>query len=354
MNWTVRIQNLSPSARAKLPQIAASLGRLPGLNPVLVQRGLQTLPYDIAVQNSLAGQKLVAGLQQLGLSCTLIPPSPPAAPHRPRKSFPLIDEPTRGVRIELRDDSLPAPPKPNRWHSRQSLLWGGALVVLAVGLLMSFLWFSPTPPTSSPPPLSTAPPNQSLTEKEVARRTEMAAQKRLAKKRYQKTLEQMAHSEKLFQESQRTPDVRKSAALLSQALKLNPYNLSAWKLLAAKHRRMGDDSSAQQCEIAWQRHDRTQKTLEGIARYFGGKPQAKLSVAKVEFSIDNSALSAQEFHQKSQALYDTLQTQHAEKAFQVERPGTEPLSLEVLPGEEFPSLDSWESLERKGHKPQDL
>jgi hypothetical protein len=41
---------------------------------------------------------------------------------------------------------------------------------------------------------------------------------------------------------------------------------------------------------------------------------------------------------------------HPEKEFRIENQGKDTLKVQVLPGDSFPSFDSWEELERKGKK----
>jgi len=61
-------------------------------------------------------------------------------------------------------------------------------------------------------------------------------------------------------------------------------------------------------------------------------------------------LSAQDFHEKSADLYDTVHQLHPGKEFKVEnaRSNADTMRVKVTPGDTFPSMDSWEDLERKG------
>jgi DNA-binding SARP family transcriptional activator len=162
-------------------------------------------------------------------------------------------------------------------------------------------------------------------------------------------LQQMATSEKYLQQARETPDIRKSAEIMEVALKYNPYNWQAWRELAAMYRRMGNEERAKTCDFSYHRSEELQHTLEGIASYFK-KPEAKVTTAAVSYTVHEDSIAPKDFHQKSATLYDTVHNLHPDKEFSVENQGKDTLKVQVLPGDSFPSFDSWEQLEQKAKR----
>jgi|GEM_PF-3022951 len=365
MGWKVRITSITPAANARIDSIAALLSKLPGLSEEQAKKGLKTPPLDLPIVKTEAdAQKLAQGLLKMGLICKIqaaivpvanapapAPASTPAQPRAHRSIFDLEDEISKGVPIELRDIPLstlkPAHFRPNR---SQIILISILLVFIVFALVIRSCVFSPTTlkTDGNNALINQESPADSIKNiKNKARAQRSESLRRQDRQRHEQALQQMSKSEQLLREAEMTPDTHKSAEILSKALELNPFNLESWTQLAAKYRRMGDEKRAVECEIAYVRNDRYQKTLEGIAKYFGGTPKAHLTVARVSFTVSDDTLSSKSFHQKTEALYDTVHTLHPEKEFEVDKVGKDSLKLLVMPGDTFPNFDSWDELNRK-------
>jgi hypothetical protein len=354
MGWKVRISSVTPAALARVDALAQLLAKLPGITVEQAKHGLNAPPLDLPmVKTEADAQKLAQGLLKMGLICQVQAQAPPQlAPQRPRHSiFDLEEEISKGVPIELRETPI-SKEKVKKFRPKRSQ-W--IMIAVFLGLIASgFLLRNCDQGSTSTPSKSTNVQGKQLSAVDSARKAKnkaramrSASQRREERKQHQKALQQMGESDNLLREAARTPDNRKSAEILRKALELNPFNLESWTQLAAKYRRMGDEKRAVECEIAYLRNDKYQKTLEGIAKYFGGKPKAHLTVARVSFTVSDDTLSSVSFHQKSEALYDTVQTLHPEKEFAVENVGKDSLKLRVMPGENFPDFDSWDDLNRK-------
>lgn len=350
MGWKVRITALGPQARLQVPHLAELLSRLPGVSHTQAEIGLKSPPFELPELKSEAdAQKLVQGLARMGLACeiratTPTKPPPPPSPSHPKHSVFDMDEPERPrMPIELRPDPI-REKTPSRFAENRPtiILFTVLTILIAAGAYMALWLTERNRPQPARPQLSA---ESRATPKRVKKTVE---QKTKERGNYQKAIQQLALSEKYLQAAEATPDVKKSAGLLLQAVQHNPYNSKAWKNLATKYRRLGFEDRAKDCDSRYQYSEETQRKLEGIARYFGGKPKAKVNVAQVHYKVKNDTLSALQFHGQTETLYDTVHAEHPDKQFRIENEGANPRALEVNPGEDFPDFDSWEELEKKG------
>lgn len=351
MSWKVRITSLGPQALPKIPHLAELLARLPGVSKSQAEIGLKSPPYELPeLKTEADAQKLVQGLARLGMNCEIKgpPPTKPAASPTvspPKRSiFDIEQEERPRIPIELRPEIVRTEPQSLFVKNRPTIILFAALFVFIGAGAWTANWITERNKPQDPTPVSDS--------KEVPKKKakKNPAQKAKARTNYQKALQQLAISEKFLQDADKTPDVKKSAALLLQAVQHNPYNSKAWKSLAGKYRRMGFEDRAKDCDFRYQNSEETQRKLEGIARYFGGKPKARISVSKVHYSVQNDTLSARQFHGQTETLYDTVNTEHPEKQFVIENEGANPHTLEVNPGEDFPDFDSWDELDKKGKR----
>jgi len=389
MGWKVRINALLPAARQQMAQLAQLLAKLPGISAAQALQGLNKPPLDLpALKTEADAQKLMTGLSKMGLICEIIdqgstpvvaesePISKPetslpekiapapklnaqaqqpdasaakqptkaastAAP-RPKSHDSIfdLDEPTR-TPIELRAGGsqvkrkkifkLPKLQRP----SRRTLFIAGALLVTALIVGASFLVVQHF--------------QQATTDESSQSAKPVTAERKAERDHYEEALQQMATSEKYLKEAHETPDVRKAAEIMELAVKYNPYNWGAWRELAAMYRRMGNEERAKTCDFSYRRSEKLQRTLEGIASVFR-KPEAKITTSEVSYTVHEDSIQPKDFHQKSSTLYDTVHNMHPEKEFRIENQGKDTLKVQVLPGDSFPSFDSWEELERKGKK----
>ncbi|HSQ42720.1 MAG TPA: hypothetical protein VLM37_10615 [Fibrobacteraceae bacterium] len=357
MSYKVRITAVAPSAKARISHLAELLCKLPGLSKETAIQGLEKPPLDLPeVKTALDAQKLHQGLRRMGLVGEIIsiadaPPSPITAPVQTQPTHPtqhlhnLFEDTPQEERhpIELRTEEEDTTQRPGFWRENRALLLLllGFLFLLGLSFYVQQHFFA-TEPANTP----TSP--QASEKQERPQDRQIRHQER---QHYEQALKQLAISEQLLRKATRTPDIRKSIALMEKALLYNPYNLEAWQQLAAKYRRIGDEKSAKACNIKYQYSEQTQRMLEGIARYFGGKPKAKINVAQVHYTAQNNTLDDTSFHRQSESLYDTVHHLHPDKEFQMENQGLDTLKMTVLPGDTFPDFDTWESLERKGKTP---
>jgi hypothetical protein len=353
MGWKVRITALGPQALQKIPQLAELVSRLPGVSKSQAEIGLKSPPYDLPeVKTEADAQKLAAGLSRLGLVCEIKgppapkPAAPPIQPSPPKHSIFDIEEAEHPrIPIELREDPTRTKTQSTFAENRPTIILFAVLFVLIGIGAWTANWINERNKPQSPTPVEETVQSQKKKPPKSS-----PAQKAKDRSSYQKALQQLATSEKFLQDAESTPDVKKSAELLLQAVQYNPYNSKAWKSLAEKYRRLGFEEQAKNCDFRYQYSEETQRKLEGIARYFGGKPKVRVNVAQVHYEVQNDSISAQDFHGKSETLYDTVHAEHPEKQFRIENQGKTTHTLEVNPGEDFPAFDSWDELEKKGKK----
>lgn len=348
MGWKVRITSLGPQALTKIPHLAELLAKLPGVSRSQAEIGLKSPPYELPeLKTEADAQKLAQGLSRLGLFCEIkAPPAPktnsaPPVSHPKHSIFDLEEDNRPRMPIELKPEPIQVKTQSRFSENRPTIILFIALTILIGAGIWMANWISYR---NKPQPS----PQFEIKETVPKKAKKSATEKVKERTNYQKALQQLAISEKYLQEAEAIPDVKKSAALLLKAVQHNPYNSKAWKNLASKYRRMGFEDRAKDCDFRYQYSEETQRKLEGIAKYFGGKPKAKINVSQVHYTVQNDTLTDKDFHGKSEILYDTVHQEHPEKQFRIENEGAHSQKLEVNPGDDFPDFDSWEQLEKKG------
>ena len=400
MGWKVRITAIAPQSRQQISHLAQLLARLPGVTEQQASAGLRKPPFDLpVVKTEQDAAKLKLALDKVGLICETLSvteplhPDPKARPQGTQGSqgdaqHPKVSSPARpavpleladtghrtqlgkGIPIDLKGDDLDARPIELRATMRGERIslaartgarlhrlatpfrqrprfWipvgivGIVLVVIASGLGVKTLM----EPTSAQESDHTDSVERSIPKTPGERKRQED------RKKFEQAKQQLAYSDKLLMDAQKTPDAKKAASLMEKALKYNPLNSEAWQQLAAKYERIGDQENAQKAFAGYPYSEKTRKTLEGIAQYFGGKKAvARVSVSSVEIETQDSVITDSSFHKRAAALYDTVHAVHPEKEFTTQNIGKDTLSVKVLPGDSFPAFDSWEDLERKAKK----
>ena len=377
MGWKVRITAVTPQARNQTEQLATLLAKLPGVTMEAARQGLHKPPFELpAIKSESDAQKLLQGLGRMGLIGEILetgaepvprtvaptptkPPEPtsskidPAASKSPTRTPPPTlhnyfdkDEEEKGTRIELRETPVEKKSRTRDWGEYRTLFFAFGAILLMMAFSFT-IWKIFAPKSNAETTISA---DQSQTAPKKKHIVVSAAVRKQERSSYEQALEQLTRSDDLLKQADETTDIRKSAEIMEKALQYNPYNLEAWRKLSDMYRRMGDNEHAEACNVHYQYSEKTQRTLEGIAKYFCGKPSAHINVARVSYQVHNDSLSAQDFHEKSADLYDTVHQLHPGKEFKVEnaRSNADTMRVKVTPGDTFPSMDSWEDLERKG------
>jgi len=161
------------------------------------------------------------------------------------------------------------------------------------------------------------------------------------RKQHEKARRLQQYSEYLLKQAEQTADIRKSAAILENALRYNPYNIEAWRLLIEKYRRIGNQQAQKQAEQGLERSEKVRRVLESLANQFGVESRVDIRADRVQFQALRAAKDRRAFHRSGEQLYDTIRTDHPEKTFLLEQSTDKRWRIEVNPGEDYPDYQDW-------------